>query len=85
MRIKKPKLLRSNPLRYSLINIGGDPSDLPGDEDLATPPSHKFRLIKYDPEDDNDDLPDHILVKLEQIRENALKRHREINNFSVLA
>ena len=35
-RIKKPKLLRSNPTRKSLILSGADPSDLDGidDEDI---------------------------------------------------
>lgn len=76
-RIPKPKLLRSNPLRKSLILGGEDPYNTVDDEDLyigyrrvETP---RFRQI-----DDDEDLPEHITKKLEKIRVQALAKYKEI-------
>jgi hypothetical protein len=82
-RIKKPKLLRSNPLRKSLIVQGRDPSTLPDDDDLATPTSGRFRLVSADLNDDANDLPEEIMARLAKIRELALQKYRETHGVPV--
>lgn len=78
-RIKKPKLLRSNPLRKSLILSGIDPSDLDGinDEDVYVG-YRRIGLVKdqkiYLP---NDELPKDIKWKLFLIRQAALIKARQ--------
>ena len=51
--------------------------DLPDDEDLITAPQGRVRLIKYNLDHDNDDLPDHIQARLDRIRDNSLQKYRE--------
>ena len=78
-RIKKPKLLRSNPLRKSLIISGVDPSDLDliNDEDIyvgyCRPELVKNQKI-YQPDDE---LPEDIKWKLFLIRQVALIKARQ--------
>ena len=78
-RIKRPKLLRSNPLRKSLILSGIDPSDLDGiDDDDIYIGYRRPGLIKsqkiYQPDDD---LPEDIKWKLFLIRQVALIKARQ--------
>jgi hypothetical protein len=82
-RIKKPKLLRSNPLRKSLIVLGYDPLSLPDDDDLAPLPSGRTKLVRCSILDDVDDLSDEILEKLAKIRERALEKYREVHSVPV--
>ena len=73
----KPKLLRSNPLRKSLILGGSDPIDTIDDEDLQVAyrkyQTPKFRLLF----DDDEELPEHITKRLAEIRDKALQKYRE--------
>jgi len=79
LRIKKPKLLRSNPLRKSLILSGVDPTDIDGidDEDIYVS-YRRPDLVKnekiYSP---NEELPEHIRWKLFLIRQAALIKARQ--------
>ena len=78
-RIKRPKLLRSNPLRKSLILSGIDPSDLDGIDDTDIYVGYRrIGLVKdqkiYQPADE---LPKDIKWKLFLIRQVALIKARQ--------
>lgn len=80
-RIKKPKLLRSNPLRKSLIISGVDPSDLDGIDDEDVYVSYRRpELVKsqriYAPDEE---LPEDIKWKLFLARQAAMMKYREIH------
>ena len=80
-RIKKPKLLRSNPLRKSLIISGVNPSDLDGidDEDIYVS-YRRPELVKLQKIYGTDDeLPEDIQWKLFLARQVALARYREVH------
>ena len=74
-RIPKPKLLRSNPLRKSLILGGSDPADVIDDEDIAT--GYRRRdLDKSKTIEPADDLSDYVLVRLAVARAKAMEAYR---------
>ena len=74
--IRKPKLLRSNPLRLSLIRGGVDPSCVPVDDEDVYVGFRRPSLV--DQAKDNDEpLPEHIQWKLFLIRQLALAKYRE--------
>lgn len=76
LRIPKQKLLRSNPLRKSLILGGSDPSSTIDDEDLIT--TYRRRdLDKSDKIQPDDDLSDYVLVRLAVARAKAMAAYRE--------
>jgi hypothetical protein len=79
-RIKKPKLLRSNPLRKSLIISGVSPSDLDGidDEDIYVS-YRRPELVKNKYYEPDDDLPEDIQWKLFLARQVALMKYREVH------
>ena len=79
-KIRKPKLLRSNPLRLSLINGGADPSDAPDDEGLYVNYNRRPGVPRFQPDFDNDDeeLSDYVKERLRKARELALERYREL-------
>jgi hypothetical protein len=75
-RIPKPKLLRSNPLRKSLIIGGSDPADVIDDEDLIT--GYRRRdLDKSKTIQPEDDLSDYVLVRLAVARAKAMEAYRK--------
>jgi hypothetical protein len=75
-RIPKQKLLRSNPLRRSLILGGSDPADIIDDEDLIT--SYRRRdLDKSDKIQPDDDISDYVLVRLAVARARAMAAYRK--------
>jgi hypothetical protein len=81
-RIPKPKLLRSNPLRKSLIVSGIDPSelDLINDEDIYIGyrrPSLTREVRPY--LNDSDDISEDIQWKLFLIRQLAMLKYREVH------
>jgi len=82
-RIRKPKLLRSNPTRSALIRYSEyDPVDIPfDDEDILTgyfARKNQLDVIRNskDLEDDNNDLSDYVLARLAQAREKAVEMAR---------
>ena len=81
-RIRKPKLLRSNPTRLALIRSEYDPADIPfDDEDILTgyfARKNQLDVIRnvQDLEDDNNDLSDYVLARLQQAREKAVEMAR---------
>ena len=80
-RIKKPKLLRSNPLRKSLIISGVDPSDLDGitDEDIYVN-YRRPELVKSEKiYEQDDELPEDIAWKLFLARQVAILKYREVH------
>ena len=76
LRIPKPKLLRSNPLRKSLIIGGEDPANVIDDEDLIT--GYRRRdLDKSKTIQPEDDLSDYVLVRLAVARAKAMAAYRK--------
>jgi hypothetical protein len=74
-RIKKPKLLRSNTLRYYLINYQGwHPTDLLiEDEDIIL----NNRRLRVKDSETIDDLSDYVKFRLWLARQLALKKFNE--------
>ena len=73
--VKKPKLLRSHPFRFTAIRLAdAAPSDVPDDEDLAV---DRRRELKVDG-DNQLDIDDSTKVKLAQARLRALEHYRRI-------
>jgi hypothetical protein len=79
-RIKKPKLLRSNPLRKSLIISGIDPSDIDGitDEDVYVS-YRRPELVKNKLYETDDELPEDIQWKLFLARQVTMMKYREVH------
>ena len=76
---KKPKILRSNPLRLSAIKLLDiNPIDLPDDEDLITSSIHRPKLVKNPFEEDNTELSPEITVRLAVARAKAMSKYREV-------
>ena len=76
LRIPKQKLLRSNPLRKSLILGGEDPANVIDDEDLIT--GYRRRdLDKSTTLKPVDDLSDYVLVRLAVARAKAMAAYRK--------
>ena len=76
--IKKPKLLRSNPLRKSLILGGSNPANVVEDEDVYVG-YRRLELAKvpYQAEDDDEPLPEDIQWRLFLARQMAMMKYRE--------
>ena len=76
LRIPKPKLLRSNPLRKSLILGGSDPSSTIDDEDIITGYRRRDldRSYKLEP---IDDLSDYVRFRLALARALAMEAYNK--------
>jgi len=78
--IKKPKLLRSNPHRFTSIRFQGvDPSEAIDDEDVYIAyrrPEIEKDFKVYGPDDE---LPKDILWKLFLARQVAMLKYREVS------
>ena len=78
-RIKKPKLLRSNPTRFALLNLQDNNDDIGiSDEDLQVG-YRRPELFKSNKVDLDDELPENIQWKLFLIRQLALMKYREVH------
>jgi hypothetical protein len=78
--IKKPKLLRSNPHRYTAINFAGvDPWDAVDDEDIM--PQRRYRF-KLEP-NESDELSDYVKIRLLIARSRALKKFAQAQSNTV--
>jgi hypothetical protein len=79
-RIKKPKLLRSNPFRKSLILGGLDPSSIEIDDEDVYVAYRRPELVKhqkvYNPDEE---LPKNIQWRLFLARQLAMAKYREVN------
>ena len=72
--IKKPKLLRSNPHRYTTINLqGANPWDAVDDEDIIPQRRYRFKLEHAEV----DDVSDYVQLRLLVARTRALKKFVE--------
>ena len=78
LQIKKPKLLRSNPLRKSLIVNGRDPNNTIDDEDLITFYRRKHEFNDLRKQIDDMELSDEIKFRLFLARVKALQKYKEI-------
>jgi hypothetical protein len=75
--IKKPKLLRSNPLRLSLIKQGTQPSDIDfDDEDILVETRRQVHKVQADPDEE---LSDYVKFRLFLARELAMAKYRKKN------
>jgi len=78
--IKKPKLLRSNPHRYTAINLQGvHPWDAVDDEDIMPQRRYRFKLEPIK----SDDLSDYVQLRLLIARTRALKKFVEAQSNTV--
>ena len=74
---KKPKLLRSNPLRFTLIRLGGlDPTTVEFDDEALCTRYNRPKLV--DAPDTDDDISAHARVRLAIARVKALQKYKEI-------
>lgn len=77
--IKKTKLLRSNPHRFTAINFAGaNPWDTVDDEDILPTRRYRFKL-----EPDSEELSEHVRFRLWLARQLALKRFVETRQQTV--
>ena len=77
--IKKLKLLRSNPYRFTAINLAGlDPVEVTDDEDLYTVWRRQW-VPKFKPDFDQDyeELSDYVKTRLLIARVRALQKYHE--------
>lgn len=74
-RIPKQKLLRSNPLRKSLILGGSNPVTIIDDEDLIT--GYRRRDLDKSDKIQPDDVSDYVLVRLAVARAKAMAAYRK--------
>jgi len=78
--IKKPKLLRSNPHRYTAINLQGvHPWDAVDDEDIM--PQRRYRF-KLEP-NESDEVSDYVRLRLLIARTRALKKFAQAQSNTV--
>lgn len=79
--IKKVKLLRSNPHRYTAIHFAGtNPWVEIDDEDIIPQRRHRSKLEK---DIDNDELSDYVKTRLLIARTRALKKYLEVHSNTV--
>ena len=72
---KKPKLLRSNPLRFTLIRLNGlDPIDIEFDDEALINRNKRIELVH----DLDDDISAHARIRLVIARVKALQKYKEI-------
>lgn len=76
-RIQKPKLLRSNPLRLTLIRHGSRPSDIGFDDEDIIADTRRSRIIEPVSPDSGDELSDYVLARLQLAREMAMAKYDE--------
>jgi hypothetical protein len=75
----KPKLLRSNPNRFTSIRLQGtDPYDAPDDEFLCASSARKPKVVDPKPADDDEELSDYVKTRLLVARAKAMQKYREV-------
>ena len=77
--IKKAKLLRSNPYRFTAIRImGQNPWIVVDDEDIIPQRKYRFKL-----EPNSDELSEHVRFRLWLARQLAMKKFTETHSNTV--
>jgi hypothetical protein len=77
--IKKTKLLRSNPHRFTAINFAGtNPWDTVEDEDIIPTRRYRFEL-----KPDSEELSSHVRFRLWLARQLAMKKFVETHGLTV--
>ena len=75
----KPKLLRSNPNRFTAIRLQGtDPYDAPDDEFLCASSARKPKVVNPNLADDDEELSEYVNIRLMVARARAIQKYREI-------
>ena len=77
LRIRKPKLLRSNPTRLTLIRHGTRPSDISFDDEDIIVDTRRSRMLEPVLPDPGDELSDYVLHRLQLARELAMLKYKE--------
>ena len=78
--IKKPKLLRSNPHRLAAIRFAHmNPADVVDDEDIIPQQRYRSKLE----EEIDDDVSDHVAMRLFIARTLALKKYLDTHDRTV--
>ena len=75
LKVPKPKLFRSNPLRKTLILNGSDPNNTIDDEDIVV--SHRRPEVKARKPTLDDDLSDYVKWRLFLARTLAVMRAKQ--------
>ena len=75
LKVPKPKLFRSNPLRKTLILNGSDPNNTIDDEDIVA--SHRRPEVKARKPNLDDDLSDYVKWRLFLARTLAVMRAKQ--------
>jgi hypothetical protein len=74
----KPRLLRSNPHRFTLLLQGYDPVEIEVyDDDIYVGYSRRPQDFRFIPVDDDEELSDYVKFRLWFARQMALKRYEE--------
>lgn len=76
-RIKKPKLLRSNPTRLSLLNAQDNDDDLSFDDDSLITGYRRRDLDKSAKLVPQDELSEHVKFRLFLARQLAMMKYKE--------
>lgn len=76
-RIRKPKLLRSNPLRLGLIRQGTLPSDIGFDDEDIIVATRRSVIAVFDTPGPDDELSDYVLDRLQLARMMAMAKYDE--------
>ena len=77
----KPKLLRSNPNRFTSIRLQGtDPYDAPDDEFLCSSSARKPKVVNPEPvdADEDEELSDYVKIRLLVAHARAMQKYREV-------
>ena len=75
----KPKLLRSNPNRFTAIRLQGtDPYDAPDDEFLCASSARKPKVVNPNLVDDDEELSEYVTIRLMVARARAMQKYREV-------
>jgi len=75
----KPKLLRSNPHRFTAIRLANyDPYVAPDDEDLCACSARRPRVPEFEPDEDDEELSDYVKTRLLIARLLAMKKYQEM-------
>jgi hypothetical protein len=81
LKIKKPKLLRSNPYRFVAIRTWGlDPDQVLVDDDYVLVNSRRIILKIEKSLDDDGELDDYIKLRLFMAREMAMSAYRKTHD-----
>ena len=78
--VPKGKLLRGNPHRFTAIRLQGtDPYDAPDDDYICGGSARRPKIEPLQVNDSDDELSDHVTMRLAVARARAMARYRELH------